>query len=511
MGGHNAPLTALAYDRPDWQRPYTARSYNWVLQLLENNGVVGLAFFVAILVGGLMAAYRTARRPEVPVFRRQMGVLVVAGVAAVLVRDLTYTSVVLHSGAMSLVWLMLGVAVTAGQMGEGEGEEKPLPSRALASLAAVAAMSAGIIFLPAYSAGSYYAQAAAALAAGDFKGAVRPLELAEKREPGNAIFPATRGLALERSVAPLVHVQDLHLPLHARVSAQPAIAAAMGAYRRALWLSPNDAAFHHNLGWLCALAGQEECAQEELARAVELDGSEPVYAVSLGLYWERRGRLERALPWYAEAVAVSPSLVDSEFFSDLQDRYPDEVAGVLQRAMDLLVARAGSPLIPTYLGKLLEHTGKWQEARSQVEQGLSQVPNLPRAWLTLGEIDAGTGAPAASQLCYRRALFLAKASPETLAKLADSYRAGGDAVRAFTLYRRSAAAPQWSVHASRVERLYHAGGAVPDDIVPSRLLQYCAPVIATDTCGRMAQLASSLKKPLSAGESGRCAFLVLSR
>jgi tetratricopeptide (TPR) repeat protein len=320
------------------------------------------------------------------------------------------------------------------------------------------------------------------------------IENAVRLSPKNAYYVAGKGLLDERMMGAKLR-SDVYLAGTADLDEDDKrhVEGAMRAYERALALNPNDGCFHHNLGWLYALSGYREQAIDCFKKAIEADGASALYRVSFGLFYEQGGLTEDAANEYSLAIRLSPSLLDSRFFSDFKGRRPSKaeelVAGVAQYLKNQ-VRQTGDPFFKARLAKVYVYSGR-PEALETLRQTTRELPNLSRPWLYLGKLYELQSNDGEAKRCYDRAVFLDKSDYASQLQLGKSYDREQRTSDAIGCYR--SAIEQWlykpSVSARRVARIYLAAHIVPNDLVPEGLLSYTEPDFdLAGTCSRLAAL-----------------------
>jgi O-antigen ligase len=120
VGGFNSPMAWMRY-RARSTRPFAPIVFNWVLQSWQDGGAVSLFAFAILLGTSLRRAYATARSAGNARFERQVCALWAAGLIAVLVRDLSYSSITLDAGVMLVLWT--GFAIAAPEASPGKERE----------------------------------------------------------------------------------------------------------------------------------------------------------------------------------------------------------------------------------------------------------------------------------------------------------------------------------------------------------------------------------------------------
>ena len=104
VGHYNFPMRYAAYTED--HSAFVASTFNYFLQILVEKGVLGLLAycFLLLVVFKTSAMNIKAARSE---FCRIAIILFMAAIAAVIVRDLTYSSIFINKGANALLWFMV--------------------------------------------------------------------------------------------------------------------------------------------------------------------------------------------------------------------------------------------------------------------------------------------------------------------------------------------------------------------------------------------------------------------
>jgi O-antigen ligase len=105
-GAFNFPLEYVAGSEA---RPaFGASAFNYFLQILVDKGVIGLAAYLLFLFAFFKTSIRSCNLAENRL-HKTAAILLMIGVGAVLVRDLTYSSMFINKGASTLLWLTIAI------------------------------------------------------------------------------------------------------------------------------------------------------------------------------------------------------------------------------------------------------------------------------------------------------------------------------------------------------------------------------------------------------------------
>jgi tetratricopeptide (TPR) repeat protein len=244
---------------------------------------------------------------------------------------------------------------------------------------------------------------------------------------------------------------------------------------KALELSPNDACFWSNWAWLNALLGNDDSAQIGFEHAIGVDPQDIDGRIGLGLLMERRHLPGAAMEQYAHAIATAPRLLNSLFFRDLKNRWPNDTVNVVNHALVILrTDPTPSPIKLAAIARLDAEQGSTSKAIKEYDVVLSQVADLPYTWDNLGIAELSIDQQRADRE-FARAAALDSVDIIATNELASIYLDRGDTERARAFYNQALHAPLISVHAERIWRIYHVPSVMSDDVLPTGFLDYISP------------------------------------
>jgi O-antigen ligase len=107
VGSGNAPLFLAASAEEDQTTGFASRTFSLPVQVLTEKGIVGAALYLAVLVLAGREAHRKLRNPIVSPQTKGLTCCMVAGIIAVLFRELTYSSLLEHAATAMLFTMSL--------------------------------------------------------------------------------------------------------------------------------------------------------------------------------------------------------------------------------------------------------------------------------------------------------------------------------------------------------------------------------------------------------------------
>jgi O-antigen ligase len=109
VGSGNAPLFLTSSVDEEETTGFASRTFSLPIQVLAEKGAIGAALYLSVLVLAGWEAHRKLRNPKVSLQMKGLACCLVAGVAAVLFRELTYSSLLEHAATAMLFTLCLAL------------------------------------------------------------------------------------------------------------------------------------------------------------------------------------------------------------------------------------------------------------------------------------------------------------------------------------------------------------------------------------------------------------------
>ena len=271
------------------------------------------------------------------------------------------------------------------------------------------------------------------------------------------------------------------------------IESAIQDYQHALRLNSRDAVAHHNLAWLEHLRGDDTAAEKNWRESTDLDPDEAIFHLSYGMFLEESGTLHAAVEQYSRAVELSPSVLDSPFFAALRTRNSVVAQSVLADCMWKLQSRlqqGADPILEAKLGKLYLYSGQIERSEQLLEHAASQLPNLPLVWFNLGEVRETHGDLDEAITDYRRASAIDASLPSPDLQTAEINLRNGQ--KAAATHNFKLAIQRWEranpITAAHNSRLYAGPHQTIDDLLPTTLVWYATPCVASRAWDGLSQL-----------------------
>lgn len=500
-GGNSDGFEALRSIQDNPELPFTARAYNAPLELLLSCGVVGLSLFITFIGYPITNFLRGPAVGETQFSQKELGILT-AALFALIVRDMTYSSLVLHGATIVVTWLIVALAVNVAcerwQLSEDSSTSFRPRLRQLAFSGILFCEVIGGLSLLLSRAESAYQDGREKVARGEYAAAMEQFARAETiwRDP---MFYMGEGLAAARLAENGNMPTPLWKPLgNLSHNDELLLLRSKSAYERSIQLSSQDSTLWLNLGWDDALLHRDQAARDSFQRATDLDPADSASHVSLGLLEERSGNLESALLQYEQAVLFDPRLVDTIFFSDLRSRAPWAAQSVVQDCLRILGSETQSPLKLAAEAELHSFLGQEDQAAEELHIALDQLPNLSYAWVHLATVEKKRSDTREAYLDLRRALTLDQGNGLAANGLAALSLANGEQKAAETFYMDTLRTPRISTHAQRTWRIYRLPPVSPDDLGLTGFLEYLSvPITTLPLCGEWMKQLEEQEAPFS--------------
>ncbi len=516
VGSSNAALFLLSSAGEDETTGFASRAFSLPVQVLAENGLAGFACYAAFLlllgwefhrgtrstmpptagVNGTSSGVKQKKknqgasseraRLQAENAHRAMKCCFAAGLAAVLFRELTYSSLLEHT-----LTLALAFALAALMCAPSQPDSLRIKPVAIA-VAAVVLICQWPYWRFAQADGKlsdFYGQVASA----NFIAAKDSIEDAIRLWPWNARYYGWRAYVASQEL-------PSQCPRHSKndltgldAPNQRAAREAADDYRHALTLNDRDAVAHHNLAWLEHLLGDDAAAARDWKEAVEIDPDNAAFHLSYGMFLEETGSLDAARSQYVSAIAKKPSILDSPFFKRLRTRSPEAADSVVKNAMTQLEAKLGQgndPILEARLGKLYLVAGDSGQAEKTLLDAAQQLPNLPLVWFNLGELYEARGDDEQARIYYERARAIDGSLAGPYLQLGELSLQAGDKNDA--IHNLDLAVVRWQrinpITSAHNNRLYDGPRQTIDDLLPTTLVWYISPCEASEAWSALAQL-----------------------
>jgi tetratricopeptide (TPR) repeat protein len=363
----------------------------------------------------------------------------------------------------------------------------------------IAIMLASLVLVSRFLVGNYDAADAkletfyAQILSADFPGAQRSIDEAINLWPSNARYYGWRAYAVSQKLPPQCIHRSQGTGTALRAEDQSAIRLAVADYRKALELNSRDAVFHHNLGWLEHLTGDDVSAAKDWAEAVAIDPGNAVFHLSFGMFLEESNDTGKAKEEYQTAIELAPSIVDSQVFTRYRIRDKEAADSVIAAVTSKLEKRLGQgkdPILEARLGKLYLFQGNLLLASQMLEDTAAQLPNLPLVWMNLGEVREKQGNLTEAMDCYRKANVVNGSLAGPYLRLGEIELRNGQKSEAAENF--SQAIQRWQrvnpITAAHNNRLYVGPRQKIDDLLPTTLVWYMTPCEASRAWMGLSQL-----------------------
>jgi tetratricopeptide (TPR) repeat protein len=375
------------------------RAHSQVMQVLAENGLLGILSGGALLAAVGWASWRRWRAAQVPERRLLAGV--VGALAATAVHSLFDTPPVVPVNALVIAVL---AAILATQPKPLEQQRGAAGWRLALTLLLLALLGAGVwsqyAYLP-YMTGTALANS------GNWVAAASELETAVVRDPGHTLYNLASGY------------------VHGVVAEQgdrDALPVAIRRYEIAVEREPGYGLNCANLAALYWQQGDTAAALAAMERAVQAAPAEAAFRLNLGLYREEMGDLARAREAYERALTLRPAWAEAYYWRASDFRR--SALEAWQAAQPIQEPQADADKAQAALG-----AGRYREALSFYDQALASNPQWASGYAGRAEALMELGRYAEATRDARVSAFIGGLEPRavvwarwTLARIA--YRQG---------------------------------------------------------------------------------------
>lgn len=516
VGSSNAALSLLSSADQEETTGFASRAFSLPIQVLAEKGLIGFAVYSAFLLLAGWEFHRGMRShlpqtagtsPPSTVGKRNSGrrgnneervrlqsenahramrCCFAAGLAAVLLRELTYSSLLEHALTLALAFTLAALMCSASQP---DGLKiKPI---AIAIAAVVLVLQWPYYHFDQADAKltEYYSQVVSA----NFSGARESIDEAIRLWPWNGRYYGWRAY-IESQQLPSQCPEHSKADDSGMSGAQKKLAQkAAEDYRHALMLNRRDAVAHHDLAWIEHLLGDNVSAARDWRESVEIDPDNAAFHLSYGMFLEESGAVRAAREQYESAIELTPSILDSPFFTRYRNQSPEAADLIVKDSIARIESRLGQgddPILEARLGKLYLYAGNLSRSGKLLEDAAQQLPNLPLVWFNLGELNEVRGDSAQALICYQRARAIDASLIGPYLRMGEISLQSGEKDSA--VHDLNLAVQRWQrinpITAAHNNRLYSGPRQAIDDLLPTTLVWYISPCESSEAWSALSRL-----------------------
>ncbi|XP_043475694.1 UDP-N-acetylglucosamine--peptide N-acetylglucosaminyltransferase 110 kDa subunit [Leptopilina heterotoma] len=210
---------------------------------------------------------------------------------------------------------------------------------------------------------------------------------------------------------------------------------AVGAYLRALNLSPNNAVVHGNLACVYYEQGLIDLAIDTYRRAIELQPNFPDAYCNLANALKEKGQVAEAEECYNTALRLCPTHADS--LNNLanikrEQGYIEEATRLYLKALEVFPEFAAAH---SNLASVLQQQGKLNEALMHYKEAIRIQPTFADAYSNMGNTLKEMQDIQGALQCYTRAIQINPAFADAHSNLASIHKDSGNIPEAIQSYR----------------------------------------------------------------------------
>jgi superkiller protein 3 len=215
--------------------------------------------------------------------------------------------------------------------------------------------------------------------------------------------------------------------------------AAIGYYRAALALRPNNSVVYNNLGIALYNNGELDGAIACLHKALAMDPKYAYAHINLGLALDAKGDLDGAIACYQKALALDPKFAPAHhnLGGALADK--GDLEGAIACYHQALALNPKFVMAHTNLGNALKAQGQLDQAIACYEQALALDPKTAKAHAGLGIALAKKGQLDQAIACFEKALAIDPKDAKAHYNLGVALKDKGQLDKAIACYAKALA------------------------------------------------------------------------
>ncbi len=478
------------------------RLSNTFLQILIDKGFVGFAIYAYIFVV-FFRALCTQWRKAASFSEKACAGFYLLGTGAIFIKEMTFASLLSSDSfiLLTVIWLAANrnasIPVVSFQL------RRPV------LLIFTAAMACYLGWLISKHerykmADRYNTLGVTAYSQNRLADAEQYIDKAIKQTSNNALYHLNKGQLLISSYKPPFAIVDVLQRHQLSYDFTDKPKKAIDEFITALEQNPNDPMAANNLGWSYFYCGALTAARKYFDKACRTDPSEPLYNLSIALFHFHECQDSLAVFHFKRAINNCPSLLEGYLWQQIRRMYPSIAKAVETETVEELrkeLQSSNSPIAMARLAKVLCSIGLVEEPRKLLRSVTTQLPNLNRPWLYLGD-SLMSDNDALREISYKKAEFLDQHDYLPKLRLAKFYQYRSEYKYALAYYTSAVSTmpniPIGSI-SSKLQRVYHSQLVIPS-FFPKELLFSLVPEITPSLhCHRLIDVADKVgDEPLKA-------------
>lgn len=472
VGAKNYTLVNSIYKNKHIEQPFTGRVNNSYIQILTEKGIIGLGVYCIIFLVFIYNSFNKILKTE-DIEEKTTAIIIFVSVIAILIRELFFSSIFYNNNILLLLLILFII-------NSDNSVEFLVPSKYKYPIIILAySLYSTIIFfyVEQLNNDKIYNNYILKFNEENFDSALNFISKAVNNSKNNALYESSLGLTLERKISRNKEFDFADEYRFTSIDCE-LLTRSISKYKKACELNPYDAFYLNNLGWLYFMENQADSAINCISQAITVDPTIALFHISKGLMMERND-VVRAFDEYKKALILSPDILDSRFFNNLESKNPEKsniLVNQVYNELHILQLQNDSPIIKARMGRVMLELNKVDSAYYIFKEVTCELPNLNRAWYNLGLICEKKGMTIDMLVCYQKSIYLDFKDYLPKYKLAKYYDQIKD-VRNALYYHRTARRcwlDRLSEHSFRSKKIYYLE-TVKDDIIPNGFNQYIIP------------------------------------
>jgi tetratricopeptide (TPR) repeat protein len=368
-GAGTYSLVINDYRYEDDKNEFTNFAPNAYVQLLTEQGTVGLLIWSFPAFIFFLTAFRNRKKSVVPV-------AVAVFVAVILIREATFPVFLDTAGFQLSVFTLLAFFQHTPANQLRQPNIAPSCVRCLFVFLLAMAVLSGIVSCFNLMQERHNREALSALKNGDPEAAKNYLEKTTDRIPY------------------LFNKSAVYLTLYKQGKERFYLDKAKNELRKAILKNPHDAMLQYAMAHIYQEEGNRDSALYVIVNLTERFPNKSLYRLAAFKMLYQSGQSETAIPHLMQTIKLSPAILDSPYWEELKKTDSEFIQSVADSLMmdisDFMTKKASSdPILLAGYGKILLSLGRAQEAKQLLEQAIALLPNLmyPRYYLSKIEIN----------------------------------------------------------------------------------------------------------------------------